>query len=344
MKKIVSLVLALSMLVAVFSVVGCTPAQRTVKLGLGSVTSIAKSKDATTEAPASAQADTTIVAVVLDKNGKILDVSIDTAQTKVAFDADMKVTSDREEAIKTKKELGFDYGMKARSEIGKEWHEQIAALEEWMIGKTVEEVKNMKVKERDASHTHVPDVPELTSSVTISVQDYIAALEKAAANAVEVKSYSTLGLGIIVSIANSKDATETTTAQAQVDTTMAATVFDKKGNVAGTIIDVAQVRIAYDAEGKVASDKTAAIKTKKELKDDYGMKTRSEIGKEWYEQINAFEKWMVGKPISDIVNLKVKERDENHKQVPDIPELTSSVTITVGDFIAAVKEADSYKK
>ncbi|MDD4658497.1 MAG: hypothetical protein PHW26_05625, partial [Eubacteriales bacterium] len=117
MKKTLSLVLALSMLVAVLSVVGCTPAQRTVKLGLGSVTSIAKSKDATAEAPAEAQANTTVVAVVLDKDGKILDVSIDTAQTKVAFDADMKVTSDKEEDIKTKKELGFEYGLSGRSEI-----------------------------------------------------------------------------------------------------------------------------------------------------------------------------------------------------------------------------------
>lgn len=339
MKKTLSLVLALSMLVAVLSVVGCKPAQRTVKLGLGSVTSIAKSKDATAETPAEAQADTTVVAVVLDKDGKILDVSIDTAQTKVAFDADMKVTSDKEAAIKTKKELGFEYGLSGRSEIGKEWHEQIAALEDWMIGKTVEEVKNMKVKERDASHTHVPDVPELTSSVTITVQDYIAALEKAAANAVEVKNYKTLGLGIIVSIAKSQDATETTTAQAQVDTTFAATAFDKDGNVAGAIIDVAQARIPYDAEGKVTADKSAAVLTKKELKEDYFMKERSEIGKEWYEQAEAFENWMIGKSVSDIVMLKVTEKGN-----PDISELTSSVTISVQSLIAAVQESYKYKK
>lgn len=223
MKKTVSLVLALLMLVAVLSVAGCKPA-RTVKLGLGSVTSIARSKDATAEAPATAQADTTIVAVILGKDGKIINVSIDAAQTKVAFDADMKVASDKEAAIESKKELGFYYGMGASSPIGKEWHEQVAALEEWMIGKTVKEVKNMKLTDRGN-----PDVPELTSSVTISVQDFIAALDKAAANTVAVKNYSTMGLGIISSIAGSKDATETATAQAQVDTNMSATAFDKNG-------------------------------------------------------------------------------------------------------------------
>ncbi|MGI6366089.1 MAG: hypothetical protein ACOX2G_10275 [Bacillota bacterium] len=343
MKKGLALVLSLCMLVAVFSVTGCSPAESTVKLGLGSVSSIASSKDATETTTALGQADTTVAAVVFDKNGKIVDVRIDTVQTKVNFDADMKVTN-RSAAIKSKKELGHDYNMAGRSEIGKEWFEQIAALEEWMIGKTVEEVTSLKVKERDASHKHVPDVPELTSTVTITVESYLAAVAKAWENTIEVKGYDTLGLGIDVSIASSRDASETTTAQAQADATFAATAFDKDGKVAGVIIDTAQVRIAFDADGKVTSDKTAELKTKKELGYDYNMKDRSEIGKEWFEQIEALEDWMKGKAVGEIVTLKVKERDANHKHVPDVPELTSSVTITVEHYLAAVQEAYRYKK
>lgn len=339
LKKTLTIVVAFSLLVAILAVPGCKRAQGPVKLGLGSVTSIAKSRDASGDIPATAQADTTVVAVILDSKGKILNVNIDTAQTTVGFDADMQVTSDKDAEIKTKKELGFAYGMNERSEIGKEWHEQIAALEDWMIGKTVEEVKNMKVKERDASHPSVPDVPELTSSVTITVQDYIAALEEAAANAVEVKNYNSLGLGIIVSIDSSRDATDTAPAMAQVDTIMAATAFDKDGNIAGTVLDTAQARIPYDAEGKVATDKNDAVKTKKELKEDYGMRDRSDIGKEWYEQVEAFEEWMTGKPINDVVMLNVTDRGN-----PDIPELTSSVTITVTELIQAVQEAYRYKR
>jgi len=334
MKKGLSLLLTLYMLVLAFTAVGCLPARRQVKLGLGSVTSIAKSTDASAEKHALAQADTTIVGVMLGKDGKIINVSIDAAQTKVEFDAEMKVASDKEAAIRSKKELGPDYGMKKYSKINKEWNEQVAAFESWMIGKTVKEVKNMKLADRGN-----PDVPELTSSVTISVQDFIAALEKAAANTVEVKNYSTLGLGIISSIAGSKDATETATAQAQVDTTIAATAFDKKDKVVGAIIDDAQVRIPYDAEGKVSADKTAAVLTKKELKENYGMKAKSPIGKEWYEQVAAFEKWMTGKAIGSITTLKVTESGK-----PDIPELTSSVTISVESLIAAVQEAGRYKK
>jgi uncharacterized OB-fold protein len=340
MKKGLALVLVLGMMVSVFA--GCAPKDEgtvDVKLGLGSVTSTAKSRDADvdSETAARAQADTTIAAVAFDKDGKIVAVSIDVAQVQINFDADMKVASDKEAPILTKKELGPKYGMIGRSEIGKEWYEQIAALEDWMIGKTIEEVKALKVKERDAAHTHVPDVPELTSSVTITVQDYLAAVEKAWNNTIEVKGFNTLGLGHTISIAKSKDATDTNTAQAQADITFAAAGFDKDGKVAGTIIDTAQVKVAFDAEGKVvpAAD---AFRTKKELGDDYGMKGRSEIGKEWFEQLAAFEEWMVGKTMLEIKNLNLKDN------APDIPELTSSVTVVVNSYIDAVFEAYRFKK
>lgn len=339
MKKGIALVLSLCMLVAVFAVAGCasTPENSTVKLGLGQVTSIAKSKDAAEGTTAVAQADTTMAAVVLDKDGKIVAVRIDTAQTKVNFDAAMVVTN-RDDAIKTKKEKGHEYGMGGASGIGKEWHEQIAALEEWMVGKTIEEVKGLQLKD------NVPDVPELTSSVTIKVDTYLAAVEKAVASAVEVENYATLGLGHTVSIGKSKDATAEAPASAQINTTFAATAFDKDGKVVGALVDVTQAKVAFDAEGKVTSDKAAAVQSKKELGDDYGMKGNSGIGKEWHEQMTAFEAWMVGKDTFTITNLKVKVVNDSHQNVPDVPELTSSVTITVEDYLASVLEAFRYKK
>ncbi len=69
------------------------------------------------------------------------------------------------------------------SSIKKNWHEQMAELEKWMVGKTVDEIKAMKVKQRDASHPAVPDVPELTSLVTVTVQDYLKAVAEAYENA-----------------------------------------------------------------------------------------------------------------------------------------------------------------
>ena len=70
-----------------------------------------------------------------------------------------------------------------QSGIGREWYEQIAELEKWMIGKTVEQVNSMKVVKKDDEHPAVPDEADLKSKVTISVQDYQAAVTEAFENA-----------------------------------------------------------------------------------------------------------------------------------------------------------------
>ncbi len=249
------------------------------------------------------------------------------------------MTSDPNAEIKTKVELGDDYGMKARSEIGKEWYEQIAELEKWMVGKTVDEIKSMKTKEVDAAHPAVPDDPELTSLVTISIQDYIAVVVEAWEKAIDVESADKVGLGVTVSIASSKDADDENGPVAQVDTVMAATAITADGKVAGTVIDNAQTRVSFDKDGKLTSDPSAEFKTKVELGDDYGMKSRSEIGKEWYEQISELGKWMTGKTLDEIKSMKTKEVDAGHPAVPDDPDLTSLVTITVQDYISVVSES-----
>ncbi len=300
-------------------------------LGMGLVTSIAKSTDAGDD-PARAQVDTVIATALFDAEGRVVDVIIDTAQTRVQYDEEMKVAADKTEEIRTKVELGEDYGMLKASGIGKEWYEQIAALEAWMVGKTVEEIVTMPLVE------DVPDVPELTSTVTIGVDSYIAAVEKAYDNMVPVTGATQLGLGTQVSIAKSTDAGENP-ARAQVDTTVSGVAFDDEGVVVGVLIDVAQTRVQYDEEGKVASDKAAEIKSKLELGEDYGMIKASGIGKEWFEQSAALAEWMVGKTVDEITSLNVKVVDDAHQNVPDVPELTSSVTITVESYLAAVAEA-----
>ena len=376
MKRIISLVLVLILIST--ALVGCskpadvekpevetpevetpeveTPAEdgKIVKLGLGQNISIAKSRDAGVDANnkavlAQGQVDVTMAAVGFDSEGKVASVTIDVAQTKVAFDADLKVTSDKEAEVKSKKDLGPDYGMVGASEIKKEWFEQMAAFEEWMIGKTVDEITGLKVKEVNPSHQNVPDVPELTATVTITVESYIAAVKEAWDNAEDVVGGETVGLGVLTSIAKSKDKgvdanNKEVLPLAQVDTTMSAAAFDKDGNVVGVINDVAQVKVAFDAEGKVTTDKEAELKTKKELKGDYGMVGASEIKKEWFEQQEAFEDWMVGKSIDEITGLKVKEVNPSHQNVPDVPELTSTVTITVESYLAVVKEAHTNRR
>jgi hypothetical protein len=156
-------------------------------LGLGHVVSISKSKGYSKEDDEEilplAQVDTVMVVSAFDQDGKVVRSIIDTAQTKVTFDSDGKVTSDRTAEIKSKVELGADYGMARVSSIGKEWDEQIAALEKWMEGKTVAEVKAMKFKEPATGGKSVSDEPELISSVTIDVAVYLEGLEESYENA-----------------------------------------------------------------------------------------------------------------------------------------------------------------
>lgn len=153
-----------------------------VRVGLGVVSTTSESSSASDETAGNAQFSAVVCALSTDADGKILDVEFDTLQANVGFDISGALTGDMTSEIKTKKELGDTYGMKKNSEIQKEWHEQIAALEEWMRGKTVDDVLGMKVIERDAEHTDVPDEADLKTSVTISVTDQLRALEKAYSN------------------------------------------------------------------------------------------------------------------------------------------------------------------
>jgi len=351
MKKAVAVVAVL--IIAGSILAGCSspsPSTPTIaKIGLGHVTSIAKSRDLVvnedgTKTPPAGQVDTVIAAVAFDQNGRVVKVTIDTAQTKVDFDENLQVKSDLGAHGETKVELGNRYGLSKVSTIGKDWHEQIAELEKWMIGKTVSEIKPLKVKERDESHKAVPDIPELTSKVTITVEDYLKAVEEAYNNAFDVpKGAVSLGLGHEISISKSKgyslvDDIETLPF-AQVDTVIAAAAFDKDGKVVRAIIDTAQTKVEFDKDGKVTSDRNASPPTKVELGPKYGLTRVSTIGKDWFEQVAELEKWMVGKTVNQITGLKVKQRDESHPAVPDVPELTSSVTITVHEYLAAIKEA-----
>jgi uncharacterized protein YuzE len=366
MKKI--LLIALALILALSVLAGCSapaapeapaaPAAPTepaaaegtiVKVGLGHITSIGKSKDLGKDAEGKevlplGQVDTVMAAVGFDKDGKVVSVTIDNAQTKVTFDSALQLTSDTKAENKTKVELKEEYGMIKASTIGKEWYQQAEALGQWMVGKTVNEIKAMKTIEKDASHPAVPDVPELTSAVTISVQDYVAAVAEAYENAIDVTGGVKVGLGQNIATGKSKGLGKDADGKevlplAQVDTVMAAAAFDKDGKVVGTIIDNAQTKINFDNTGKVTSDKAAEYKTKVELKEEYGMIKASTIGKEWYQQADALGKWMVGKSIDEIKAMKTKAKDEAHPAVPDVAELTSLVTVSVQDYVEAVAEA-----
>ena len=99
---------------------------------------------------------TTLVAAVFDTNGKIVRVSIDEVETTMGIDATGQLTNFTAGEVKSKKELGDSYGMKAYSSIGKEWYQQVESLEKWLEGKTVNSVmgnNNAKMYTMDNSYS-----------------------------------------------------------------------------------------------------------------------------------------------------------------------------------------------
>ena len=175
MKKILTVVMLTALMLALAT-------SALAATGLGSVTSVSVTA-ATADKAGTASVNTTMCAVTLDDAGKIVAIKFDVVQPKGAFDT-TGAAADFNAAPQTKKELKEGYGMVKASAIGKEWFEQAAALEAWCIGKTVEEVLGMPTFDRgDGHHTMVPDDADLKTGCTISVGDYLKALEKAAADA-----------------------------------------------------------------------------------------------------------------------------------------------------------------
>lgn len=317
-----------------------------VLTGFGTDISVKSSKNVSADAQALAQADVIMAAVSVDEGGKILDVKFDTAQSKINFDDKGNLVTDTSVVQQTKKELGDQYGMKKASGIGKEWYEQIAALEQWMKGKTVEQVMAIKTVQRDEGHPAVPDEADLTSSVTISVDGFLRALDKASKSAkdygVTPTGITKTGLGTVISIAKSKSVAvadgKSTDALGQADVTMVTVTVDSDGNIVGAFIDQAQTKISFNAQGLLTTDLTAVQKTKVELGDAYGMKKASGIGKEWYEQAAALGSWMLGKTPQQVLSMKTTQGGD-HPGAPEEADLTSSVTISVSDILAAFNKA-----
>ena len=78
-----------------------------------------------------------------------------------------------------------------------------------------------------------------------------------------------------------------------------------------------QSKIYFDGNGQLVNkDSYSEIRSKRELGNEYGMKAASGIGKEWFEQINSLENWLVGKNIAEIsdgvMNMGSYETNEDY--------------------------------
>ncbi len=331
MKKITVLLLAVLMMVALFA--GCKSDANTgdtLKTGLAVINSIAKSTSAD-NGDGLAEANSTFVAVTVDGAGKIVSCVIDAVQSKVNFDATGVIVTPLDTTFKTKNERGTGYNMKGSSSIGKEWNEQAAAFAQYVVGKTVSEVKGIAL-----SNSGVPTGSDLTSSVTIHVTEFISGIEKAVANATDLgaKVGDKLSIAAITNIEKSKNATADAAGQVQVYSTYAALTKDSSGKITSCVFDSSQSNINFDATGKITSDLAVAPKTKNELKEAYNLGKSSSIGKEWYQQAASFASYVKGKTAAEVKGIALSDAG-----APTGSDLTSSVTITVTDFIELVEKA-----
>ena len=147
------------------------------RTGIGIISRLERSQNAG-DTDGSAEISTVAAAVTVDEGDRIVGCSIDMVEQKLAISNTGSIGSPANTQYTTKKELGDSYGMKAASEIGKEWYEQVESFEQYVTGKTIEEINGIKTD----SHGYVED-SSLNSSVTISISDFQAALTKAVENA-----------------------------------------------------------------------------------------------------------------------------------------------------------------
>ncbi|HET6784897.1 MAG TPA: hypothetical protein VFH18_02605, partial [Erysipelotrichaceae bacterium] len=286
MKKL--LVLLVVSMLALTGLTGC--AAKTYKFGTGSFTEVSgraavaavEAVAATKDKPAVEAAEavagrvrvtTTYAAVLLDDAGKIVYVDIDSAQNEGTFDEMGAVV--KAEAAPTKTEKGADYGMVANSAIGKEWFEQMAALEAYFVGKTLDEIKAIELDEEA-----VAVAEDLKASVSVGIDAYIAAVEKAVANAVEVKGVAKVAVGSVASVSGraakpavaaaaatattpAVEAAEAVAGRIQTNVTYMGVALDKDGKVLVALLDVAQNQGTFDTTGAIVKAEAAPTKVEK---------------------------------------------------------------------------------
>lgn len=292
------------------------------QIGLGVSVSLGSSKEG------NAQSDTTVAGVAFDTDGKIVKVMIDTAQSKVPVNEGVV---EAPEGFKTKKELGPEYNMKPASGIEKEWDEQIEFLEEHFVGMTADEVMNIAVDEE----TFPTDTDVLTGA-TLKISSYQKAVANAWENVVAAEGIESIGLGVETVLGHgTKDAADGEGAAVQFENNIALVGLDADGNVVVSQTDTAQNAIAFTADGELDGEYAEGT-TKKALGADYGMKGTSEkvgIGKEWDEQAQAYDEFLVGKDASAVSDIELEEG-----KATDV-DLVAGATITIDGFKAATMKA-----
>ncbi len=304
------------------------PEGAALKTGMAIIANISGSASATADENGKADYDITVAAVTVDENGIIHDCIIDSVGTSVAFDAaGLPVDFDPEKSVLTKNELGDNYGMKAYGGAAFEWYEQAAALAQFAVGKTIEEVKS------GIAGGYASDA-DLATTATIYLGGYVAAIEAAVANAQDLgaKAGDELKLAIINTMAASAGEEAGGAAELTVDVAAVTMAGDV---ITSAYIDALQAKVEFDGTGAITTDLTALPQTKNQLGEAYGMKAWAGAKYEWNEQAANFAAYITGKTPAEVAGISIAETTKP----ADGTDLAASVTISIGGFLALIEKA-----
>jgi predicted small lipoprotein YifL len=364
MKKILALVLALCM---IFALAACgqsaaTAATEAPAADAATEAPEAPEASAATEAPAAggeytlgmgvslntdssksgnAQVDATVAAVVLDAEGKIVSCRLDCAQSKMDIS---EGTVDTAAEFKTKMELGDDYGMVAYGNAIAEWDDQAKAIEEYVVGKTAEEVTAIETVQNDHGYSVAAD-ETLYASCTMQITDFINAIVKACGD-VNTMSFTsdgtfTLGLAAKTSAAESTDPTADADGVVKMYTEFGAAVVGADGKILAAVNDATQPNISFDEDGEITE--TSFKGTKMELGDDYGMVAYGNAIAEWDAQSQAFSQYVVGKTAAEVAAIETTKNDHGYSVAAD-ETLLASCTIQITGMMAVIAQAAEYAR
>ena len=304
-----------------------------LKTGLSVSVNIADTTSATAEANGVAKYDVTVAAVTVDDNGVIQACTIDSIPASVEFDATGAIVTDLTAAVATKNEMGENYGMVAWGGAIAEWDAQVAAVADYAVGKTVDELKNGDI---DMTTGKAKDGTDLQSSATIYLAGYVYAIEAAVNNAQHLGAQAgdELVLTTLNSLGSSTSADAENAGNAQLDADIVV-LTRKDGVITSCYIDSLQAKIAFDAAGVVTTDLTAPVQTKNELGENYGMVAWAGAIAEWNEQAASFASYITGKTADEVAGIAINESTKP----ADGTDLASSVTIAIGGFQALIAKA-----
>ena len=341
MKKRLALLLAA--VLAVGSLTACGGGNNggnaaTVKLGLGAHTDFAYGSHSIGDevygnkvTETTAQADIHVAAVTLDAEGKIVDCVVDAVQVKATVDATGAMTTDPATQFQTKTELGAGYGMQGASPIGKEWDAQAQAFAAWCKGKTADEVA------AGVGADGYPTDSKLLTGCTIKANALATAVVRACQSAVEstATAADTLGLGMTAELSSYAAATAEADGKVQAYVNYAAVTKNAEGKITGVLIDSIQATSTWGVDGVLTTDMTSEPKTKYEKQYDYGMAGVSTLAKgEWFEQIDAFKAFILGKTADEVAAITTDEGG-----YPTDAKLTAGCTMKIKAYQTAVGKA-----